>query len=103
MIRLIPVSLYLSILLVQQHVTPVTSNRAPNLDEPFQDSFHQLSQTACVTLFSRDKRIGCGTQSRDNSKGTLLHWSTLAETSEDSYASSLPSFVAVLEEGEYTS
>lgn len=83
-------------------VTCSNNGKTPNLDEPFQNSFfHKLPQTPCVSLFTRDTRIGCGTTDRDTSKGTLFHWSTLVETIE-SY-SSLPSFVAVLDEGEYTS
>jgi len=79
-------------------------SRTPSLDEPFQQSsFHQLSQSPCVQLFTRDKSIGCGTYDREEVKGTLLHWSTL--TLGESYSSAsntLPSFVAVLEEGDYT-
>jgi nicastrin len=78
-----------------------------SLNKPFQSEFKRLPQSPCVSLFTRNGRIGCGTYSHDTMTGTLLHWSTLtAATGADYYTNlepTLPSFIAVLEEDEFTS
>jgi len=85
-------------------ITLVSAASSPaSFDQPFQSKFKL--DTLCVSLFHRNGRIGCGTYSHDTMTGTLLHWSTL--TSNVDYYSSLesvlPSFVAVIDEHEFTS
>lgn len=76
----------------------LSSALSPSLDEPFQSQFRSLPQSPCVTLFTRNGRIGCGTKSRDGMVGTVLHWSTVSNNV--SYGN-LPKFVAVLDQYEY--
>ena len=76
----------------------------PTLDNPFQTSLKKLPQKPCVSLFTRDGRIGCGTYSRDKMTGAMLEWSTLVNSdyySSGTIAQSLPEFIAVLDEYEY--
>lgn len=76
----------------------------PSLDNPFQSALKKLPQKPCVSLFTRDGRIGCGTYSRDEMTGAMLEWSTLVNSdyySDGTVASSLPEFIAVVDEYEY--
>jgi nicastrin len=77
----------------------------PSLDEPFQTQLRTLIQSPCVSLFTRNGRIGCGTTSRDGMKGRIMHWSTLASSdyySGEQFSNYLPKFVAVVDEYEFT-
>lgn len=61
------------------------------LDEPFTSSFARLSHAPCVTLFYRNGRFGCGTESQDLQKGQLQYFDgSLPETDEP--------YVAVMED-----
>jgi Nicastrin. len=83
----------------------------PTLDNPFQTSFRKLPQKPCVSLFTRQGRIGCGTSTRETMKGQLLSWSTITSGTSSSgsnyyvtqqkMSQSLSKFVAVLDEYEY--
>ena len=73
-----------------------------SLDKPFQNDLKNLPQSPCVSLFHRNGRIGCGTYSRDTMTGRLLHWSTLLSSAQYYNDLELPSFVAVLNEIEFT-
>jgi nicastrin len=77
----------------------------PSLDEPFETQFRTLLQSPCVSLFTRNGRIGCGTTSRDGMKGRIMHWSTLVNSNYyngGQLSSYLPKFVAVMDEYEFT-
>jgi len=80
-------------------------NGKPTLDYPFQTSFRKLPQTPCVSLFTREGRAGCGAYSREPMVGALLSWSALSQSNYYGRVSSstLPNFIAVLDEYEYTS
>jgi len=82
----------------------------PTLDNPFQTSFRKLPQKPCVSLFTREGRLGCGTSTRETNKGQLLSWSTITSSttssssnyySQQQLSQNLPKFVAVLNEYEY--
>lgn len=66
-----------------------------SLDEPFQSSFHHLQHSACVTLYHRNGRVGCGTIDRETQAGPIYYYD----------GNSVPSgrdFVAVIEEYQLT-
>jgi nicastrin len=69
-----------------------------SFDEPFQTSFSQLIHFPCTTLFTKNSRIGCGTESRQVQKGNILYFnydgSALQDPGKD--------FVAVIEEADWT-
>ncbi len=73
------------------------------LDNPFQTAFRKLPQDPCVSLFTREGRIGCGTYSREPMVGRLLSWSSIVKSSYYGQVSSsnLPEFIAVLDEYEF--
>ena len=76
----------------------------PTLDNPFQQALKKLPQDPCVSLFTRNDRIGCGTKSREHMTGNLLEWSTLVNSnyySSGDIANSLPDFIAVIDEYEF--
>ena len=45
-----------------------------SLDEPFQSSFHHLQHSACVTLYTRNGRSGCGTVDRQSQAGAIYYY-----------------------------
>jgi nicastrin len=69
----------------------ISSKADTALDEPFTSSFARLSHAPCVTLYYRNGRIGCGTESQDLQKGQLQYFDgTLPESDEP--------YVAVMED-----
>jgi len=93
----------LPIFMLLHIITTVTAS-TDSLDKPFQTEFKRLPLSPCVTLFHRNGRVGCGTYSRDKMNGRLLHWSTLTASTEyySDLEPTLPSFVAILEDDEFT-
>jgi nicastrin len=66
-----------------------------SLDEPFQSSFHHLQHSACVTLYHRNGRVGCGTIDRETQAGPIYYYD----------GNGVPNgrdFVAVIEEYQLT-
>ena len=64
-------------LLLAAAATTVRGNRnspGVSLEKPFQNSFSSLQESPCVTLFTRNGRLGCGTADRDRQVGTLVHF-----------------------------
>jgi nicastrin len=102
--------------------TTITTNHGvlavstPSLEEPFQTSFEHLPHDACVSLFHRNGRVGCGTLSRSTMTGRVVHWSAVvgaeAEADDDNNgnangdangnAGKLPPYVAVMDETDFT-
>eukprot|EP00579_Thalassiosira_antarctica_P001137 CAMPEP_0201866898 /NCGR_PEP_ID=MMETSP0902-20130614/1321_1 /ASSEMBLY_ACC=CAM_ASM_000551 /TAXON_ID=420261 /ORGANISM="Thalassiosira antarctica, Strain CCMP982" /LENGTH=872 /DNA_ID=CAMNT_0048391945 /DNA_START=21 /DNA_END=2639 /DNA_ORIENTATION=+ len=94
----------------------MTTNDNPTLNEPFNAAhFESLPHAACVSLFHRTGRTGCGTYSRDVMTGRLLDWTSVVDTNDadgqadqaNRRASStgttkVPPYVAVMEEAYYT-
>lgn len=81
---------------------------ATTLDDPF-NNLEKLPHSPCVTLYHRNGRVGCGTLERDVMTGRLLHWSAVVTNDDDggganesNAQSSLPPYVAVLDEADYT-
>jgi len=74
------------------------------LNEPF-NNLEKLPHSPCVTLYHRNGRVGCGTLEREVMTGRLLHWSAVVSngSNESNAQSSLPPYVAVLDEADYTS
>lgn len=72
-------------------------NTIPSLDQPFQSSFSQLPHAACVSLYHRYGRVGCGTSNRGDQSGRLQYF-------DGSYSWRGPgeAFVAVLDEKTFT-
>ena len=68
------------------------SSSSAKLDQPFTASFSKLEHAACVTLYHRNGRIGCGTESRSAQRGQLQYFEgdDLPETNEK--------YVAVIED-----
>ena len=72
------------------------------LNQPF-NNLEKLPHTPCVTLYHRNGRIGCGTLDRDVMTGRLLHWSAIVGNSNESSNATIPPYVAVVDEADYTS
>ncbi len=74
------------------------------LNEPF-NNLESLPHSPCVTLYHRNGRIGCGTLEREVMTGRLLHWSAVVNNGANgsNAQSSVPPYVAVLDEADYTS
>ena len=77
------------------------------LNEPF-NNLESLPHSPCVTLYDRNGRSGCGTLERGVMTGRLLHWSAVINNNNDGSSgsntqSSVPPYVAVLDEADYTS
>ncbi len=69
-----------------------TSSNHKSLNEPFQSAFHNLKHSACVTLYNREGRAGCGTVDRETQSGPIFYYDG---------SSSVPSgedYVAVIED-----
>jgi nicastrin len=67
-----------------------------SLDEPFQNSLRKLPHSACVTLYYRNGRSGCGSTDRDVQAGPLFYYDGSSSPPSGS------SFVAVIEEYDLT-
>lgn len=78
---------------------------AATLNKPF-NNLEKLPHSPCVTLYHRNGRIGCGTLEREVMNGRLLHWTAVvsngASNSDKNAQSSVPPYVAVLDEADYT-
>jgi len=83
-----------------------------SLTEPFNnDHFESLPHAACVTLFHRNGRVGCGTYGHEVMTGRLLDWNSVVGTNDDNNnednrrteeKQSIPPYVAVIDEEYYT-
>ena len=83
-------------------LSSIASQGTPTLDNPFQTSFRKLPQKPCVSLFTRNGRVGCGTTSHEAMTGRLISWSAVVNSNYyDKLSDSLPKFVAVVDEYEY--
>lgn len=83
-------------------ITSAAGDKTLTLDHPFQTSFKKLPQKPCVSLFTREGRIGCGTSDRESMIGQVLSWTKLMNSNYyNQIAQKLPKFVAVLGEHEY--
>lgn len=88
--------------------TAANNNANPSLNEPFNAAhFESLPHYACVTLFHRSGRAGCGTVGHAVQTGRLLHWETVSSTPSSTTSSataknSVTPYVAVMEEQYYT-
>lgn len=71
------------------------TDKHTSLDEPFQSSFHHLQHSACVTLYHRNGRAGCGTIDRDTQAGPIYYY-------DGSGVPNGSDFVAVIEEYQLT-
>jgi len=63
---------------------------------PFEDSFNSLDHAACVTLFHRKGRLGCGTEDRNLHVGKLVYYSY--NQNNGAFPHLDENFVAVIEE-----
>ena len=84
-----------------------------SLTEPFNnDHFESLPHAACVTLFHRNGRAGCGTYGHEVMTGRLLDWNSVVGTNDNNNneegrrreeeKQSIPPYVAVIDEEYYT-
>jgi nicastrin len=82
-----------------------SSSNSMSLNIPFQDSFSSLQHAACVTLFHRKGRLGCGTEDRNLHIGKLVYYQD-NNSNNNKGSSSFPNvnedFVAVVEEYDLT-
>jgi nicastrin len=67
-----------------------------SLDKPFASSFARLEHAPCVTLYHRNGRSGCGTESRDLQKGQLQYFDGNLPQTDSPY-------IAVMEDYDLTS
>ena len=76
------------------------------LDVPFNNAhFEALPSAACVSLYHRTGRAGCGTFSRATMTGRLLDWTSVTSSNNADGASpstAVPPYVAVIDEKDYT-
>eukprot|EP00529_Nitzschia_sp_RCC80_P018365 CAMPEP_0113486902 /NCGR_PEP_ID=MMETSP0014_2-20120614/25235_1 /TAXON_ID=2857 /ORGANISM="Nitzschia sp." /LENGTH=808 /DNA_ID=CAMNT_0000380587 /DNA_START=130 /DNA_END=2556 /DNA_ORIENTATION=+ /assembly_acc=CAM_ASM_000159 len=81
----------------------VEARQNRSIDEPFQSAFHNLKHSACVTLYNRFGRTGCGTADRDRSAGPIFYYG--GGGSSNSNTNNMPDsdHVAVIEEYQLTS
>ncbi|CAB9526438.1 Nicastrin [Seminavis robusta] len=68
-----------------------------SINAPFQDSFNRLTHAACVTLFHRKGRLGCGTEDRSLHVGKLVYYKGNSN-GNNNFPSVNEDFVAVVEE-----
>jgi nicastrin len=69
------------LILIKSVITSDTS-----LDHPFTQSFTKLSHAACVALYFRNGRVGCGTDDRSLNIGELYYFQgSLPDNRENSY------------------
>ncbi|EJK77240.1 hypothetical protein THAOC_00937 [Thalassiosira oceanica] len=82
------------------------SASSASLDVPFNSAhFEALPSAACVTLYHRSGRAGCGTFSRATMTGRLLDWTSVTSSNnadEASPSTTVPPYVAVIDEKDYT-
>ncbi|KAL9186946.1 hypothetical protein ACHAXT_010666 [Thalassiosira profunda] len=100
-------------------MTASSASTEPTLAEPFHAAhFAALPHAACVTLYHRNGRAGCGTFGREVQTGRLLEWTSVVGTTDedensDKYwvqggasavagGATVPPYVAVMNEEEYT-
>lgn len=76
-------------------VLAADSSTASLLSTPFNPSFRNLEHAACVTLFTREGKQGCGTSSRDTQTGILQLYTG---ESENFFSKEGAPFVAVVPE-----
>ncbi|KAL3795019.1 hypothetical protein HJC23_006340 [Cyclotella cryptica] len=88
-----------------------TSNRNTTLSQPFNNKhFANIPHAACVTLFTRNGRVGCGTFDRNVQTGRLVSWTAVASHNNAANGagrglaglSTVPPYVAVVDEADYT-
>ena len=84
----------------------IMSAGSASLDVPFNNAhFESLPSAACVTLYHRSGRAGCGTYSRDTMTGRLLDWTSVTSSNNADAASpstAVAPYVAVIDEKDYT-
>ena len=82
-----------------------------SLSQPFTKShFDNVPHAACVTLYTRNGRIGCGTFDRSVQTGRIVSWTAVVgndnarKLSEEgtTTGTTIPPYVAVVNEAEYT-
>jgi len=79
----------------------IDGSDSPSLDQPFQgSSFQKVEHDACVTLFWKKGRIGCGTTSRSSQSGEVMYWSNLIVNGNNDDSSK--NYIAVFSEVDYT-
>ena len=74
-------------------------SRSISLDEPFQWRFRNLPHAACVTLYHRNGRFGCGTYEREVQKGPIIYY----DGSGSNQINPQSKFVAMIEENALSS
>jgi len=79
-----------------------SSEEELKIDQPFQDSFNNLEHAACVTLFHRNGRLGCGTEDRSLHIGKLVYYDYSNSNGAAIKTSSNEDFVVVMEEYDLT-
>ena len=88
-----------------------TTTKATTLSQPFNNKhFANIPHAACVTLFTRNGRVGCGTFDRNVQTGRLVSWTAVASKNNDANGADrqladlaiVPPYVAVVDESEYT-
>lgn len=57
--------------------------RQDSINTPFTQSFSQLQHAACVSLFTRNGRFGCGTSDRSVDVGKISYYKNNAESADD--------------------
>ncbi|KAL7466700.1 hypothetical protein ACHAXS_006987 [Conticribra weissflogii] len=94
-------------------MTSSSSSSNPTLDKPFYNNhFENPPHTACVSLFHRNGRVGCGTWDRNVMTGRLLLWDSVIDKNENNgdensgrkleRARDVAPYVAVMDEADYT-
>eukprot|EP00586_Coscinodiscus_wailesii_P012929 CAMPEP_0172497068 /NCGR_PEP_ID=MMETSP1066-20121228/94780_1 /TAXON_ID=671091 /ORGANISM="Coscinodiscus wailesii, Strain CCMP2513" /LENGTH=725 /DNA_ID=CAMNT_0013269645 /DNA_START=26 /DNA_END=2200 /DNA_ORIENTATION=- len=78
-----------ALLLLLLLLTTSTVITGQTLNEPFQSEFNDLTHIPCVSLYTRNGRVGCGTSTRSTQSGRLLHYSATTGPA-DSYVSVIP-------------
>ena len=69
-----------------------------SLDQPFQSSFVHLEHSPCVTLYTRNGRIGCGTVEREAQAAPLVYFPFTSQSNSKPTSA----FTAVVEEFQLT-
>ena len=71
-----------------------SASAANSLNEPFTSAFTRLDHAACVTLFHRGGRIGCGTADHSLQIGRLKYFDgNLPEDTSESYVAVMEDFL----------
>jgi len=63
------------------------------LDQPFSDSFTKLNHAPCVSLYHRNGRIGCGTESRSLQTGQLQYFDGSLPDTDDPYVAVMKDYL----------